>query len=173
MQCPTCDLPLLAETICGEALERCASCGGEFSPNQTLRRLLSAHAPMPGATMGAYPRPSPLSDPMRYRKCPACGEMMLRKNFRDSSGVVVDVCSAHGIWFDRGELGTILQFATTGALANAERGIIRRAEARRSLDAFEQGLRNAGPKHYIGSHMAGPVDSFADIAMLIPDIDDD
>jgi hypothetical protein len=31
----------------------------------------------------------------------------------------------------------------------------------------------AGPGHYIGSHMAGPIDGLADIAMLIPDVDDD
>lgn len=71
--------------------------------------------------MGAYSRPSPLSDPLRYRKCPACGEMMLRKNFWGSSGIVVDVCSAHGIWFHQGELGKVLEFAKTGALAKVER----------------------------------------------------
>lgn len=47
--------------------------------------------------------------------------MMLRKNFRDSSGIVVDVCSAHGIWFHQGELGKVLEFAKTGALAKVER----------------------------------------------------
>jgi Zn-finger nucleic acid-binding protein len=99
--------------------------------------------------------------------------MMLRKNFRDSSGIVVDVCSAHGIWFDRGELGMVFDFVETGALANAERDTARRADSRRRLDAFERDLRKAGPGHYIGSHMAGPIEGLADIAMLIPDIDSD
>ena len=173
MQCPSCDLPTQTETVGGETLERCNGCGGEFCTHQTLRKLLAAHAPEPGAPTGSYDRPSPLSDPMRYRKCPACREMMSRKNFRDSSGIVVDVCSAHGVWFDRGELGMVFAFVETGALAKAERDTARRADSRRQLDAFERDLRKAGPAHYIGSHMAGPIEGLVDIAMLIPDIDDD
>src|SRR5262245_47587358 len=105
MQCPSCDLPLRTESIAGEALERCASCGGEFCAHQALRRLIVAHAPPQGSRPVPYARPSPLSDPMRYRKCPACGDMMTRKNFHGSSGIIVDVCSSHGVWFDGGELG--------------------------------------------------------------------
>jgi Zn-finger nucleic acid-binding protein len=173
MQCPTCDQAMQAQTLCGETIERCFTCDGEFCTHQTLRRLLSAHAPAPGAPAGAYVRPSPLSDPVRYRKCPACRDMMLRKNFRDSSGIVVDVCSAHGIWFDRGELGMVFKFVATGAFAKAERDTVRRSDARRRLDVFERDLRKAGPRHYIGSHMAGSVEGLADIAMLVPDLDSD
>ncbi|HEX4341027.1 MAG TPA: zf-TFIIB domain-containing protein [Polyangiaceae bacterium] len=59
--------------------------------------------PEPGARRTGYARPSPFSDPVRYLKCPACGEAMQRKNFRESSGIIVDVCPYHGVWFDRGE----------------------------------------------------------------------
>src|SRR5690349_4384648 len=121
MQCPSCDLPMGSEGIGGEALYRCSACGGEFCTHQVLRRLLFAHAPAPNAPARVYVRPSPLSDPMRYRKCPACQEMMLRKNFRETSGIIVDVCSAHGVWFDRGELGMVFEFVATGAFAKAER----------------------------------------------------
>ena len=66
---------------------------------------------------------------MRYRKCPVCGDMMTRKNFRESSGIVIDICSAHGIWFDQGELAMVFEFAATGALAKAERDAAGRTEA--------------------------------------------
>jgi Zn-finger nucleic acid-binding protein len=128
---------------------------------------------LPDAPATAYVRPSPLSDPMRYRKCPTCLEMMLRKNFRETSGIVVDVCSAHGVWFDRGELGMVFEFLASGAFAKAERDTVRRADTRRRLDAFAQDLRKAGPGHYIGSHMAAPIDGFVDLAMLVPDLDDE
>jgi Zn-finger nucleic acid-binding protein len=82
---------------------------------------------------------------------------MLRQNFRESSGVVVDVCAAHGIWLDRGELATLIEFASTGAMAEAERRIAGRAEARRRLDAFGDDLRAVGPRHYAGRAMI-PID---------------
>jgi Zn-finger nucleic acid-binding protein len=77
-------------------------------------------------------------------------EPMLRQNFRESSGVVVDVCAAHGIWLDRGELATLIEFASTGAMAEAERRIGERADARKRLDAFGDDLRAVGPGHYMG-----------------------
>ena len=36
--------------------------------------------------------------------CPECGQLMNRKNFANTSGVIVDVCRAHGIWFDDREV---------------------------------------------------------------------
>jgi hypothetical protein len=44
---------------------------------------------------------------------------MNRKNFGDSSGIIVDVCSLHGCWFDAGELPAVLKFVEEGGLARA------------------------------------------------------
>jgi Zn-finger nucleic acid-binding protein len=103
---------------------------------------------------------------------------MLRKNFRESSGVIVDVCAAHGVWFDRGELATILAFASSGALAKADRDIAERAASRKKLDACGRELRAVGPRHYIGGGMHGapsgvPLDDLADIASVLPGLDAD
>jgi Zn-finger nucleic acid-binding protein len=53
---------------------------------------------------------------------------MNRKNFGDESGIVVDVCARHGVWFDTGELPKILAFTRAGGLERAKK---RRAEAAR------------------------------------------
>jgi Zn-finger nucleic acid-binding protein len=156
MDCPSCHLPLESQSLDGEILERCERCGGEYVARDALGRLLSRYAASPSSRETAYTRPSPFSDPVRYRKCPACGEMMLRKNFRESSGVIVDVCAAHGVWFDRGELATILAFASTGALAKAERDIADRAAAKKKLDGWGHELRAVGPRHYIGGACTAP-----------------
>jgi Zn-finger nucleic acid-binding protein len=99
--------------------------------------------------------------------------MMLRQNFRESSGIVVDVCAAHGVWFDRGELAMVMDFATTGALAKAERDSAERADARRRLDTWSRDPRAVGPRHYVGGISRGgatvPIDALADIAWLVPD----
>jgi Zn-finger nucleic acid-binding protein len=44
---------------------------------------------------------------------------MNRKNFGGESGVVVDVCSKHGTWFEEGELPQVLAFVESGGLALA------------------------------------------------------
>jgi Zn-finger nucleic acid-binding protein len=100
---------------------------------------------------------------------------MLRQNFRETSGVVVDVCSAHGIWLDRGELAMLVEFASTGALVEAERRLRERADARKRLDEFAQGLRAVGPRHYLGHLQASsvPMEAIADILRVIPGLDPD
>jgi Zn-finger nucleic acid-binding protein len=54
---------------------------------------------------------------IRYRPCPQCGKMMNRLNFARLSGAVVDVCSGHGTFLDRGELHQVVQFILDGGLA--------------------------------------------------------
>jgi Zn-finger nucleic acid-binding protein len=172
MRCPRCDVALEPVDVDGEIVERCERCGGEFCSNDALRSLLSAHAAPPGARGERYRRPSPFTDPVRYRKCPQCGEMMTRRNFRESSGIVVDVCAPHGVWFDRGELAMVIEFAATGALAKAEQDIARRADTRKRLDAWSNELGAVGPRHYLGGTLGGgpgvPVDAIDDIAWLVP-----
>ena len=41
---------------------------------------------------------------------------MNRVNFGKVSGVIVDVCKAHGTWFDPGELTRVVAFAAAGGL---------------------------------------------------------
>jgi Zn-finger nucleic acid-binding protein len=46
---------------------------------------------------------------------------MNRTNFGTHSGVIVDVCMRHGIWFDAGELPKVLEFVESGGLQRARR----------------------------------------------------
>jgi Zn-finger nucleic acid-binding protein len=176
MQCPSCDLPLESEIVAGQPFDRCVRCSGEYFSHHALHELLSAHAGQPGEAEASYRRPSPFSDPVRYRKCPSCGEPMLRRNFCESSGIVVDVCAAHGVWLDRGELASLIEFAATGAMAEAERRSGERKDARKRLDAWSEDLRALGPRHYVhGFHGAMiPVDALARLGRLSGvDPDDD
>jgi Zn-finger nucleic acid-binding protein len=61
----------------------------------------------------------------RYRKCPACGQMMQRRNYGRMSGVIVDVCKSDGIWFDADELHRILSWIREGGLDHARREVAR------------------------------------------------
>jgi hypothetical protein len=42
--------------------------------------------------------------------------MMNRVNFGRVSGIVIDLCKGHGVWFDAGELQGVLHFVATGGL---------------------------------------------------------
>ena len=55
----------------------------------------------------------------RYWPCPACGHLMNRQNFAHLSGVIVDVCKGHGVWFNAGELQAIVEFVRAGGLERA------------------------------------------------------
>jgi Zn-finger nucleic acid-binding protein len=54
-----------------------------------------------------------------YSPCPECTQLMNRINFARCSGVIVDICKGHGIWFDRDELSRIVEFVRAGGLATA------------------------------------------------------
>jgi hypothetical protein len=44
---------------------------------------------------------------------------MLRRNFRRSSGVILDVCRAHGTWLDADEIEEIAGFILSGGETSA------------------------------------------------------
>jgi Zn-finger nucleic acid-binding protein len=170
MQCPSCRHPLVAAAVSGEVVDQCDGCGGEYCSREALRGLLAKHIPPAGMRGEDYHRPSPFLDPVRYRKCPVCDETMQRNNFGQSSGVVVDVCAAHGIWFDRGELATIIEFVATGAMAVAEKRAAERAVARKNVDAWATQLKAVGPRHYFagpGHMLSRSLDSLDDIAWAV------
>ena len=56
---------------------------------------------------------------VRYVRCPVCRQLMNRTNFARMSGVIVDTCRFHGIWFDADELGKVMDFIARGGLQKA------------------------------------------------------
>src|SRR5439155_12887026 len=72
----------------------------------------------------------------RYLPCPRCGELMNRLNFAHASGVIIDICQPHGIWFDKDELRRIIEFIRAGGLDRARlKEQQQLEEARRELQA--------------------------------------
>jgi Zn-finger nucleic acid-binding protein len=73
-----------------------------------------------------------------YRPCPKCGELMNRFNFANCSGVILDACKPHGVWFDADELRRIVSFIRGGGLDMA------RSRERHELTLERQRLEKAG-----------------------------
>ena len=77
---------------------------------------------------------------------------MTRTNFARYSGVIIDVCHLHGIWFDANELQRIVKFIQEGGLDLArtrEQEALteerRRLEAARSSPTSDYSVQSSGP----------------------------
>ena len=101
------------------SLDRCPTCLGLFLEQGTLQQLLreavgpvwEVDTPLLNSLVE-----SPRSQPgaLRYRACPACGDMMNRSLFGKRSGVIIDRCRSHGTWLDPGELRQLLEWTRAG-----------------------------------------------------------
>ena len=120
--CPACAKPLAAAKVGELEVQACQSCGGLWLDRAVFEQLGTSRERQ-GAVLGVLPAPSapPVAalEPVQYRPCPACAQRMNRVNYAKRSGVVLDVCKAHGIWFDQDELHRVLAFITEGGLDRA------------------------------------------------------
>jgi Zn-finger nucleic acid-binding protein len=138
LACPECRRPFSGFGGTAGRLSECTGCGGQFVEHALLRDLLERREVFHSA-LPRPPRENPMAGSVRYRPCPSCTAMMNRKNFGDSSGIVVDVCSKHGIWFDAGELPRVLAFVEAGGLERARRRK-REDDERRAREARAQAV---------------------------------
>jgi Zn-finger nucleic acid-binding protein len=84
----------------------------------------------------APPRQPLAAERVRYLPCAECRQLMVRRNFGGASGVILDVCGRHGLWFDHGETEKVLEFVRGGGLAREKSRELEQA-ARRARELRE------------------------------------
>lgn len=149
--CPVCGSKqhLVSRALGSESLSvfECPLCAGMWLSGQTFQALEERARQRqlswtPERASGTSERLElgNASEPL-YRPCPDCKKLMNRRNYGRRSGVIVDVCSEHGAWFDLGELARILSWIRDGGLAHAqEQELIRtQAESRRPTEPHWRG----------------------------------
>jgi Zn-finger nucleic acid-binding protein len=138
LSCPRCPGKLGAFGGNPGRLFDCPACGGQFVEHALFRELLLRRE-ICGAAVPRRPlqRSTP-GEPVRYVPCPSCHALMNRKNFGGISGVIVDICSKHGVWFDTGELPRVLEFVESGGLARAQQRIAEDLERKARGQALDQ-----------------------------------
>jgi Zn-finger nucleic acid-binding protein len=122
LPCPACDVLMPPTQVAGIGLNECRSCNGLWVPGENFDALVSRateNARAAGATKPRTEGGNPASRQVRYRKCPECQGFMQRRNYRRSSGVVLDVCHNHGSWLDADELEEIAGFILSGGQTSA------------------------------------------------------
>jgi Zn-finger nucleic acid-binding protein len=151
--CHHCATPLFAESIAGEkcdltcaicgperqlvsrrlggfpiAILECCTCAGLWLGLESLEEMLSTEArgnqfALNGAPASGTDQPATSRG---YIRCIICGEFMARRNLAEGkSGIVVDLCGHHGIWFDADELAQLIAWTRTGGLEEVRRDLAR------------------------------------------------
>jgi Zn-finger nucleic acid-binding protein len=117
--CPVCgrERLLVSRRLSGEQVSvlECEVCAGLWLGLDAFRAMLSQQEVRSGnAPRGILAASSQQTGP-RYRACVICGQLMVRRNLgRGGSGVIVDVCGQHGIWFDADELAQLMTWVRAG-----------------------------------------------------------
>lgn len=149
--CPECKEPLERTVHGAVEVEQCLKCGGLWMARQSFEHL-SGDRGTRAAMVGYLPHsdPSRLVEAVRYRPCPACKRIMNRTNYGRISGVIVDVCKADGVWFDRDELRRVLDFIQAGGMEKS-----RDRQIRDLKEAERQLAQAARPEHPAMASMSG------------------
>lgn len=117
--CPACKQKLFHTSVGDAHLDQCHACGGVWVEKPDFEKLAGDRAER-GEVLGVLPGQAPKVamkvEPVHYRPCPDCGKFMNRTNYAHISGVVLDVCKDHGLWFDRDKLRMVLEFIEAGGL---------------------------------------------------------
>jgi len=111
--CPACQTKLVVVEREGIELDWCLECRGlwfdagelELLAERSGRRLETDDVGRPGARPGAG----------KPRRCPRCRRRMRPALAGRSEPVTIDRCADHGLWFDRGELGSLMRQLGPGA----------------------------------------------------------
>ena len=122
-KCPRCALNLMLVPVGDKHLCECEKCGGLWVDKETFQQICT-DVEQQQAVMGFDPdskqsTAGPEPNGATYIPCPVCRKLMNRKNFADCSGIIVDWCRDHGIWFDRDELRKVVRFILGGGLVKS------------------------------------------------------
>ena len=110
MICPVCNVPIVVLELDQVEIDYCANCGGIWLDSGELELLLESKTERE-KLMASF-KEDTTSKEKRY-SCPICGKRMRKVLVGENEQVLVDKCSKdHGIWFDKGELNSIIENAS-------------------------------------------------------------
>lgn len=110
MKCPQCRKHLVTLEFEQIEVDYCTACKGIWLDSGELEYLLSREGePDPYL---AQLVPSPARE--KRKRCPVCTVLMDKVSTGHAERILLDQCPLHGIWFDRGELRSLIRAGRTG-----------------------------------------------------------
>lgn len=159
-ECPRCRTELVPTSTGSIVLRACERCLGIWADAWGFQKLCANKHPDELSSSSASPRTRlrhDRSEPVSYWPCPVCGDFMNRVNFAGTSGIVLDVCRAHGVWLDQEELDEVRQF-------------IQRSGAHRACHTSPRVVRKVESSPTGGPPSALGPGEVADLILLVTDI---
>jgi Zn-finger nucleic acid-binding protein len=156
--CPRCKQEFHSVSIGASTVLECSKCSGLWLDTATFEKICNdreQQAAVLGAASLAQGGSAVTLAKVNYVPCPVCSQLMNRANFARCSGVIIDLCKPHGIWFDRDELSRIIQFISGGGLdvSRAREKAALEEERRRVRD--EQRTASSGFEDPDGDRITG------------------
>ncbi|MGH7285354.1 MAG: zf-TFIIB domain-containing protein [Polyangiaceae bacterium] len=130
--CPRCAGNLVARRYSDLRVSECDACGGMMVDVEMMTKIAETHDKSTALRLALPQRVASKETEVHYIACPVCKKSMNRRQFGRISGVVVDVCKQDGVWFDPGELSSVLTFIARGGLEEARK---------RELDDLQESKR--------------------------------
>jgi Zn-finger nucleic acid-binding protein len=131
LSCPDCDVPLATVELGPTPINECGRCCGVWLQTTTFERICADTERQTAVLGKPAAQPIDMNKQWRYLPCPRCRKLMQRVNFAGESGVIVDVCRDHGVWFEREELRRIVEFIRAGGMTEARQTQLERLERER------------------------------------------
>lgn len=151
--CPRCGGTALgpAETD-GVLLQGCAGCGGIWVDDESSRRLIAAPSAQAARLASVASRNARQDvDTSSTVVCPVCQKTMRHQDFPNAR-LRLDVCDAHGSWFDKGELAALIELLRAQKNKQAE---LQRAIASAELEGDIRQIENLYASGYAEGYARG------------------
>ena len=132
-KCPTCKGSMLHGTIGPTSVHECSRCFGLWLDKISFETVCRDQERQASVLVSRPIDPAgdvEAASEIRYRRCMVCSDLMHRTNYARCSGVIIDTCAKHGVWFDRCELQRIVEFIQKGGLTRSRAKEIEELEAR-------------------------------------------
>ncbi len=142
--CPRCKIRLHVLEIGDINISECERCEGLWVDIDTFE-VICANRENQSAVLKRLEEilRHPESQKIQYVPCPVCAVLMNRNNFARVSGVIIDTCKEHGVWFDANELPLIIEFIRKGGMdysRQKEKAQIENERARLKTEQFKQSV---------------------------------
>ncbi len=113
--CPRCNGPTVKKPYEAVEIDSCLKCSGIWLDKGELEKVISVKqekfAPeFVTKTLSQAVAGIPKSESSNSIECPVCQSSTRCINYNYGSGVIINICADHGIWFDSGELQRIEVF---------------------------------------------------------------
>lgn len=117
-ECPRCRRRLDLLQVGDVTFDECKKCSGMWADVETFTNVCTDRERQ-SAVLGFIGNRELNAEPLSkisYVPCPKCKQLMNRSNFAKASGVIIDTCKQHGVWFDAEELPKIIEFIQKGGM---------------------------------------------------------